>query len=163
MKITHSNGNISLWFGTQKLSKSLIIIIITCYLYINKCSTLKIILDFINFLFSFFFIRYFLYLHFKCYHLSWFPSENPLSPPPSPCSPTNPLPLPGPGIPLCWGIEPSQEQRHLLPLMTNQVILCYICSYSHESHDVFSLVGGLVPKSSGQFILLFFLWDCKFL
>jgi hypothetical protein len=36
-----------------------------------------------------------------------FPSENPLSPFPSPYSPTHPLPLPDPGIPLYWGIEPS--------------------------------------------------------
>jgi hypothetical protein len=36
-----------------------------------------------------------------------FPFENPLSPSPSPCSPTHPLPIPGPGISLYWGIEPS--------------------------------------------------------
>jgi hypothetical protein len=48
-----------------------------------------------------------------------FPSENPLSPPVSPCSPTHPLLLPGPGIPLYWGIEPSQDQGPLLPLMTD--------------------------------------------
>ena len=44
-----------------------------------------------------FFIRYFLYLHFKCYPLPRFPSENLLFPPPSPCSPTHSLLLPGPG------------------------------------------------------------------
>jgi hypothetical protein len=45
---------------------------------------------------SIFLIRYFLHLHFKCY---------PKSPPyPSPHSPTHPLPLLGPGIPLYWGI-----------------------------------------------------------
>jgi hypothetical protein len=38
------------------------------------------------------------------------PSENPPSPPHSPCSPTYPLLLPGPDIPLYWGIEPSQDQ-----------------------------------------------------
>lgn len=35
---------------------------------------------------------------------------------------------------------------------------------SHESHDVYSLVGGLVPGNSGdngQFIMLFLLWCCK--
>jgi hypothetical protein len=50
-----------------------------------------------------------------------FPSENPLPIPfpPPPCSPTHPLLLPGPGIPLHWGIEPSQDQGPLLPLTTN--------------------------------------------
>jgi hypothetical protein len=48
-----------------------------------------------------------------------FLSENPLPPPSSPCSPTHLLPLPGPGIPLYWGIESSQHQGTLLPLMTN--------------------------------------------
>ena len=65
---------------------------------------------------------------------------------------------------LHWPIKPSQDQRPLLPLMTNQAILYYICSWSHESHHVSSLVGGLVPGSSGgtgQFILLFLLWGCK--
>ena len=41
-------------------------------------------------------------------------------PPPPPCSPTNPpTPIPGPGIPLHWGIEPTKDQGLLLPLMTN--------------------------------------------
>jgi hypothetical protein len=30
-----------------------------------------------------------------------------------------PTPIPGPGIPLYWGIEPSQEQGPLHPLMTD--------------------------------------------
>jgi hypothetical protein len=89
------------------------------------------------------------YLHFK-YPLSWFSSENPLPFPLSPCSPTHPLLFPGHGIPLHWGIEPSQDQGPLLPLMTNKAILCYICTWSHESHHVFSLVDGLVPESSGS-------------
>jgi hypothetical protein len=93
-----------------------------------------------------------------------FPSENPLSPPDSYCSVTHPLPLPGPGIPLHWSIEPSQDQGPLLPLMTNKAILCYICSWSHGSLHLYSLVGGLVPGSSGGagwFILLFLLQGCK--
>jgi hypothetical protein len=48
-----------------------------------------------------------------------FPSENRLSFPTPSCSPTYPLPLPGPGITLYWGIEPLQDQGPLLPLMTN--------------------------------------------
>ena len=50
--------------------------------------------------FSNIFIGYFLYIHFKCYPLSWFPLWKTPSPyPPSPCLPTQPLQLPGPGIP----------------------------------------------------------------
>jgi hypothetical protein len=41
-------------------------------------------------------IRYFPHLHFQCY---------PKCPPyPTPHSPTHPLPLFGPGVPLYWGI-----------------------------------------------------------
>jgi hypothetical protein len=35
------------------------------------------------------------------------------------CSPIHSLLLLGSGIPLYWGIEPSQEQGPLLPLMTD--------------------------------------------
>ena len=66
----------------------------------------------------------------------------------TPCSPTQPLLLPGPCIPLHWGIEPSQDQGPLLPLMTDKAILCYICSWNH----VYSLVGGLVPGSYGDLV-----------
>jgi hypothetical protein len=93
-----------------------------------------------------------------------FPSKSSLSHPPSPCSPTHPLLLPCPGIPLHWGIEPSQYQGPLLPLMSHKAILCYICSWTHGFLYVYSLVGGLVPGSSwvtGWFILLFLLWGCK--
>jgi hypothetical protein len=48
--------------------------------------------------------------------------------------------------------------------MSYKAILYYICSWSHESLLVYSLVGGLVPGSSGctgWFILLFLLWGCK--
>jgi hypothetical protein len=38
----------------------------------------------------FFLIRYYLYLHFKCYPLSWFPFLYPLLPPPAP-QPTHSL------------------------------------------------------------------------
>jgi hypothetical protein len=66
-----------------------------------------------------------------------FPSENPLSHPTSPCSPTHPLSLPCPAIPLHWGIEPSQDQGPLLPLMSNKPNLCYIGSWSHGSLHVY--------------------------
>jgi len=45
---------------------------------------------------------------------------------------TNPLPPHCPGILLHWGIEPSQDQGPLLPLMLDKAILC-ICSWSHGS------------------------------
>jgi hypothetical protein len=47
-----------------------------------------------------------------------FPSKNTLPLPLSTCSPTHPLLLPGLDIPLYWGIETSQSQGPLLPLMT---------------------------------------------
>jgi hypothetical protein len=48
-----------------------------------------------------------------------FPSGNPLSSPPLPWFPTHSLLSLGPDIPLYWGIEPSQDQGPLLPLMTD--------------------------------------------
>ena len=105
------------------------------------------------------FFYYFLYLHFKCYPLS--PSESPISHPHLAPPLTHPLLIPCPGTPLHWGIEPSQGQGPLLPLMLDKDILCHICSGSHKFHHVYSLVGVLVPGSSGYtgwFILLFLLW-----
>ena len=60
------------------------------------------------------------------------------------------LPPPHPGIPLHWGMKLSQDQGPLLPLMSNKSILCYICSWSHGTLHLCSLVGGLVPVSSGR-------------
>jgi hypothetical protein len=43
-------------------------------------------------------------------------------------------------------------------------IFCYICSWRNKSHLVLSLVGGLVPGSSGGtglLILLILIWGCK--
>jgi hypothetical protein len=78
------------------------------------------------------------------------------------CSPTHPptltsLPLALPS----WSIESLQDRGPPLPLMPDKAILCYISSWSHGSLHVYSLVGDLVPGSSGVsgwFILLFFLW-----
>ena len=61
----------------------------------------------------FFLIGYFFYLNFKCYPLSWFLIQNPPITTPSPCLPIHPVLLPGPGISLHWGIEPSQDQGPL--------------------------------------------------
>ena len=71
---------------------------------------------------------------------------NPLSHPPSSCfyegvpQPINPLPPLYPRIPLHWGINPSQDQGSLLPLMPNKVILCYICCSIHMLHVYFLVV-----------------------
>jgi hypothetical protein len=72
-----------------------------------------------------------------------FPYKKLLSPTPYPCPPTHPLLLPGLGIPLQCDINPSQDQRPLLPLMTNKAILCYICGWSLESLHSYSLVESL--------------------
>jgi hypothetical protein len=82
-------------------------------------------------------------------------SRNLLSNPPSPClyegvpPSTYPLPPFCPVIPLHWSIESPQAQGPLLPLMSNKSILCHICSRSHGSLHVYSLVGGPIPGSSG--------------
>jgi hypothetical protein len=66
------------------------------------------ILNIFYFLYFFFFIKYFLYLHFKCHPLSWFPFQKPPIPSPFPGTPTYPLPISGPGIPLHYeGLKPS--------------------------------------------------------
>jgi len=54
-----------------------------------------------------------------------------------------------PSIPLWWSIKPTQDQGPLFPLMPDKAILCNTCSWSHASLHVYSLVGGLVPGSSG--------------
>jgi hypothetical protein len=51
-------------------------------------------------------------------------------------------------IPLWWSNRSLQDQGPPLPLMPNKAILCYICSWSHGSLHVYSLVGGLVPGCS---------------
>ena len=94
-----------------------------------------------------------LYLHFKCYPLSWLPY---------PCFYEGVLTFihsllpPHPCIPLSWGIQPSQEHGPLLLFMPDKATLCYICDWSHGSLHVQSLVGGLVPGSSGCSCCLIF-------
>jgi hypothetical protein len=84
----------------------------------------------LSFLFFFFFFFFFFLTFFIRYFLLYISNAIPKPPYtlPMPCSPTHPLPLPGPGIPLSWGIWSSQYQVPLLPLMADQAILCYICS-----------------------------------
>jgi hypothetical protein len=81
-----------------------------------------------------------------------------------PHPPTYPLLPPCPGIPVHWGIEPSQNQGPFLPLMPYKAILYYLCVWCHGSLHVYSLVDILVlgiSGGSGWLILLFFLWGCK--
>jgi len=107
-----------------------------------------------------------MYLHFKYYALTLS-----LPPPPLPllswrCSHSHPKHshLNTLAFPLHLGNKSSEDQELPLLLMPIKTILCYICGWSHGSLPVYSLVGGLVPGSSGVsgwLILLFFLWGCK--
>jgi hypothetical protein len=72
---------------------------------------------------------------------------NPLSNSPTPCfyegvspthSPTHPLAPYCPGIPLHWGIKPSQDQWLLLPMMHYKAIHWYIWGWSHGFLHVYS-------------------------
>jgi hypothetical protein len=54
-----------------------------------------------------------------------------------------PSPVSSPCIPLRLGIKPLRDQGPLLPLMPNNMILCYIYTWSHGSLLVYSLVGDL--------------------
>jgi len=110
--------------------------------------------------------EYVLYLHFKCYLLSWSPPETPY-PIPLLCfyegapQPIHTLLLPCPPIPLHRGIQPAFIGPRASPPI--DAWKTYICSLSYVSLYVYSLVGGLVPGSSGGsgwLILLFFLWGC---
>ena len=80
------------------------------------------------------------------------PLPPPIIPPPLP-SPTHyvmrVLPPHHSSIPLCWGIEPPQDQGPPLPLLSDKAILCYICIWSHESLPIHFLVSGLVSGSTG--------------
>jgi hypothetical protein len=84
-----------------------------------------------------------------------FPLQNPI-PSPSCCLyvgaplPTHSLPPHCPSIFLHWTILPPQDKGAPLTLMSNKVVLCYICSWSHGSLHVYSLVGGLVSELWGE-------------
>jgi hypothetical protein len=88
-----------------------------------------------------------------------FPVESPLSPPPPPAS-MRVLPhrtthscLPALEFPYTGAsIELSQAQEPLLPLIPYNAILCHLCTWSQGS--LHSLVGGLVPGSSGRSVQL---------
>jgi hypothetical protein len=91
----------------------------------------------------------FLKTFYWIFYLFPFQMLSPLSVPPPPQRPPIPplylcfyegyshlLLLPCPGIPLHWGIQPSQDQGPLLPVMFHKAILCYIRSWSHGSLHV---------------------------
>jgi hypothetical protein len=103
-----------------------------------------------------FFLDFFIYISYVIPFLSPPPPLNPLSHLPSPASMrvyphphTHLFPPPDPQIHLHWGIEPSQDQQPLLPLMPNKAILCYMSNWSHRFLHVCSLNGVLDPVSSG--------------
>ena len=62
--------------------------------------------------------------------------------------PTHPLLTPLPSLLLCWGIERPKDL--LSSLMPDNAIFYYISTWSHGSLHMYSLVGGLVPGSSGN-------------
>jgi hypothetical protein len=122
--ITSSKGSeLELWVGTRKLRPCRdaarwqapygLLSLLSFFLFfkillsesriaINVCLVWNLV-DFIQTILNFFFfrinffIRYFPHLHFQCY-----PKSPQYTPPPH--SPTHPLPLFGPGVPLYWGI-----------------------------------------------------------
>lgn len=110
----------------------------------------------------YFFIKYLLYLNFKCFTLSSSsPPETSYPIPPPPASKrVLPTHLPTPAF-LSWhsptlGHRTLQAQELFLPVMS-KAILCHIWGLSHGSLHVFSSMGGPVPGSSrgsGCFILL---------
>jgi hypothetical protein len=94
---------------------------------------------------------------FLCYLPSWFPLSKPSIQFPLPLLlwggfPTHPLPPHHPSIHLHWSIEPPQNQGPPLPLMPDKAIVFYIWGWSHGTGHVHSLVGGLVPGSSGVLV-----------
>ena len=98
---------------------------------------------------------YWTFLHFKCYPLSRFLLQNPHPIIPLPRSmrvllhrPTHSH-LTALSFPYTGESEPSLNPGPLLPLMPDNAILCYLYGWSHGSLHVCSLVGGLVPGSSG--------------
>ena len=64
--------------------------------------------------------------------------------------PTHPLLLHCSSITLCWGIKPPQDQGPFFPFISDKAFVCYIC-IMRESWlpPVYSLVGSLIPGSSG--------------
>ena len=106
-----------------------------------------------------FYINYSTYLHFK----SCLPSRTNLhllTPPHPPSTlplrwcfpnPPNHAHLTRLAPPFTGASSHHRTKRLPLPLMLDKTILCHICSRSHESLFVYSLVGALVLQSSEGF------------
>jgi len=83
------------------------------------------------------------------YSLSHSPSPCIYEDAPPPTHPSTHSHLIALAFPYSGGNKPSQDPGFFLLLMLDNVILCYIRDWSHGSLHVYSLVGGLVPGSSG--------------
>jgi hypothetical protein len=97
----------------------------------------------------------FIYLHFKYYALFWFPLRE-ISYRTPPLTFMRVLSnlliyscLPALAFPYTGASSLHRTKGLLLLLMPDDSILCYIFSWSRVSLHVYSLVGGLVPGSSG--------------
>jgi hypothetical protein len=90
--------------------------------------------SFLIFIFSLFFLDIFFTYIPIVFTFPGLPFGNLLSHTSFPCLPTP--------------IFPPWHPPTLGPLMSNKDIFCHICSRSHGSLHVYSLVGGPVPKSS---------------
>ena len=138
-----------------------------CATYNSQGTFKKMCLSFyVNIYYCYYYIRYFLYLHFKYYPLS--PPPNRLYYPTSPCfyegvpPATYLIPPPSPGILQHSGIEPSKGLSSCwCPIRPSSATYAAVAM---GSLHVYSLVGGLIPgesRVSGWLILLFFLWVRK--
>ena len=105
------------------------------------------------------FINHFIRLHFKWYPLFLVTPQHSHPPPPLPlCLYEGVPPHTHPHLPHCSSIPyAGASSLPPLPLMLDKAILCYICIWSHDSLYVYSLVGGLVPGSSGGLVS----WHCS--
>jgi hypothetical protein len=98
--------------------------------------------------FIYLFIYLFIYFILNVIPLLCFPPKPPYHTSSAPCFYEGATPPNHPLLPdLFWGIQSPQGQGP--PLMPDKAILCYISSWSHESSHVYTLVGGLVPGTSG--------------
>ena len=102
----------------------------------------------IDFLLLLFFIRYFLYLHFKCYPFSQFPLQK--------FHIQHPQLLPNPPTPASWlwhspilGHRTFTRPRASPPIDNQLGHPLLHMQLETWSHHVFSLIGGLVPRKSG--------------